>query len=170
MAEEEKERTTKDWAKILIPRILKAIVMGFLMGGEMLILLNMPQFGGTLTQFLPEASVDLSYFFVICVAIEVAIQLLSGTIFPFILGTARSLITMFVLVLVTNGGEFTVSVSEMLGMSMPSGMSVTFMIDFRAVLGIFLLLDLVSLIKNLLKAVDFVSEKAEEPMIPPELP
>ncbi len=38
------------------------------------------------------------------------------------------------------------------------------------VLGIFLIFSLLSILKNLLQAVDFLSKKAEEPVIPPELP
>jgi hypothetical protein len=170
MAEDEKERTTKDWAGILIPRILKAIAMGFIMGGEMLILLNLPQIGGTFTQFLPKESTSISYFFAIFIVIEVAIHLLDGTIFPYILSFARTLISMYILVTVTNGGELTIPVSASPELPIPSGMSVTFSVDFRAILGIFLVLSLVSLVKNMLQAVDFLSEKAEEPVIPPELP
>jgi hypothetical protein len=168
--EEEKEKTTKDWFRILFPRILKALVMGMIMGGEILILLNLPQIGGTLTQFFPKESTSISYFFAVYVIIEVAIQLLDGTIFPYALSVARALISMFVLVLVTNGGMFTIPIPTSPELPIPSDMSVTFSVDFRAVLGIFLLLALVSLIKNMLQAVNFLSEKAEEPVIPPELP
>jgi hypothetical protein len=172
MAEEkeEKERTTTDWIRILLPRSLKAFVMGMIMGGEMLILLNLPQIGGTLTQFFPKENTNISYFFAVYVIIEVAIQLLDGTIFPYALSVARTLISMFVLVLVTNGGLFTIPIPATPELPIPSDMAVTFSVDFRAILGIFLLLALVSLIKNMLQAVDFLSEKAEEPMIPPELP
>jgi hypothetical protein len=68
------------------------------------------------------------------------------------------------LVLMTNGGVLTIAIQS------SSEISIAFTIEFQTVLVIFLLLSLVSLIKNLLQAIEFLSEKTEEPMIPPELP
>jgi len=170
MAEDEKERTTRDLAGILVPRILKAIIMGFIMGGEMLFLIAFPQIGGMLTQFFPGESTSISYFFLVFVGIEVAIHLLDGTIFPYVLSVARALISMYVLVVVTNGGMLTIPIPATPEIPIPSEMAVSFTIDFREVLGIFLMLSLISLVKNMLQAVDFLSKKAEEPVIPPELP
>ncbi|MCD6325680.1 hypothetical protein J7L97_05270, partial [Candidatus Bathyarchaeota archaeon] len=49
---EKEEKTGKEWAKIIIPRVLRAIIWGFIMGGEMLLLLHFPQF---IPQFGEEA-------------------------------------------------------------------------------------------------------------------
>jgi hypothetical protein len=165
MAEiEERERTVKEWAKIIVPRVARAAAWGLIMGGEMLILMMFPGVGEQFTAFLPAKIMGFSNFLLVFIAIEVAIQLLRGTIFPYALSIARALISMFMLVLMTNGGVLTIAIQS------SSEISIAFTIEFQTVLVIFLLLSLVSLIKNLLQAIEFLSEKTEEPMIPPELP
>ena len=170
MAEVEEERTMKDWAKIIAPRVARAALWGFVMGGEMLILMAFPGMEKQFTAFLPAEVTGFSNFLLVFIVIEVAIQLLQGTIFPFALSMARTLISMSMLVLVTNGGLLTLTIQSSPEMPMPAGMSIVFTIDFQVVLVVFLLLSLVSLVKNLLQAIEFLSEKTEEPMIPPELP
>jgi len=167
---DEKERTTRDWAGILAPRVLRAMLWGFLMGGEMLILLNIlgqwgQQFGIPLTE--PEG---FSQFLLIFIGFEVAIQLLRGTIFPYVLSVARALTSMIILVLITDGGVISIPVPSTPQIPIPQEMGLTFTIEFKAVLAVMLLLSLLSIVKNLLQAVIFVSEEEEEPEVPPELP
>jgi len=172
---EEEEKTAKDWAKIIIPRVLRAILWGFIMGGEMLLLLHLsqfaPQFGGEMMEALPiPETAGLSYFFLIFAGIEVAIQLLRGTIFPYALSMARSIISIILLVQITNGGIMTFTVQPPSEMAAGTSISILFTLDFRPVLAVILLLSLISMVKNLLQAVDFLSQKEEEKSFPPELP
>jgi len=170
----EEEKTGKDWAKIIIPRVLRAVFMGFIMGGEMLLLLNLPQFipqlGEQAMKVLPtQTTAGLSYFFLIFAGIEVTIQLLRGTIFPYALSMARSLISMILLIQMTNGGIMTFTIQPSFGDQIASGTSIIFTLDFQPVLGIILLVSLISMAKNLLQAVDYLSKK-EETGFPPEFP
>ena len=167
---EAEEKTGKEWAKILLPRILRAALWSFIMGGEALIWLNLPGIGDVLAQALPAESTGVSYFLVIFIAFEVAIQLLAGTIFPYALSMARALISMYMLVQVTNGGIITLALNRSPEMPIPLGTTMVLTINFQTILTAFLLLSLVSLIKNLLQAIQFLADKAEEPVIPPELP
>jgi len=171
---EEEEKTGKDWAKIIVPRVLRAIIMGFIMGGEMLLLLYLPQFvpqfGEQAMEMLPvQTTTGLSYFFLIFAGIEVAIQLLRGTVFPYALSMARSIISAILLVQMTNGGVMTFTAQLPSGAQMAAGASIILTLDFQPILGVILLLSLISVIKNLLQAIDYLSKK-EEAGFPPELP
>jgi len=171
MAEaEEQERTAKDWVRILLPRVLRAAAWGFIMGGEMLLLLYVAGAGGQFMKFLPIEERGLSYLLIIFIGFEVAIQLLQGTILKYVLSIARTLISMTILVLITDGGLLTVTLQSSPELPLPPEMSIAFTIDFKAVLAVSLLLSLLSIVKNLLQAVEFLSEKEEEPAVPPELP
>jgi len=171
MAEiEEEEKTAKEWARILLPRVVRAALWGFLMGGEMLILLNIFGEMGTLLGIPFIEPTDFSHFLLIFVGFEVAIQLLRGTIFPYALGITRALISMIILVTVTNGGVISMQVPSTPQIPLPPEMNITFTIEFKAVLRAALLLSSLGIMKNLLQAVRFLSEKEEEPEIPPELP
>ncbi len=164
------EQTLKDWLRILLPRVLRAALWGFLMGGELLILLFIPDIGGRFQEIFPIEQTDLSYLLFIFIGFEVAIQLMRGTIIQFILGMARAVASIAVLLIVTKGGIMTFTMSSISDIPLPTGIVISFKVDFRAVLAIFLILSLLIIIKNLLKAIDFMSEKAEEPVLLPEFP
>jgi hypothetical protein len=169
MAEEE-ERTLKEWLRVILPRILRAALWGFLMGGEMLILLFIPDIGGRFQEFFPVEQTGFSYLLFIFIGFEVAIQLLRGTIIQYVLGIVRALASMIALVFLTNGGIMTFTISSIPEIPLPPDIVISFTVGFRVVLGLFLVLSLLIIIKNLLKAINFLSEKAEEPVIPPEFP
>jgi len=166
----DEERRWKDWLKILLPRVIRAAIWGFIMGGEILIPLLMPGIGGNLESFFPTGQFSFSFLVAVFVGFEVTIQLLRGTIFQYALSIARTLISSITLVLMTNMGIMTLTISPSPGMPLPPGITLIFTVDFKAVLGVFLIFSLLSIIKNLLQAVDFLSQRAEEPVIPPELP
>lgn len=163
------EKTGREWAKILLPRILRAAVWGLLMGGELLLMSNIPGVGGALYRYLPIEPMAFSNFLLLFIFFEVAIQLLKGTIFPYVLSTARALISMILLVAITNGGILTMALQSAPETPLPAGTGIVFSIDFQVVLSIFLLLSLLSIAKNVLNAIDFMAEK-EETGFPPELP
>lgn len=166
----EEEKTGKDWLKLILPRVLRAALWGFIMGGELLIPLLMPEFGGEFERFFSISRFSFSYLAIVFITFEVAIQLLRGTIIQYALSMARALISMVTLILITNGGILSFTITSSPDIPLPPGMTIIFTVDFRVILGIFLLFSLLSVIKNLLQAVDFLSGKAEEPIIPPELP
>ncbi len=167
---EEKEKTLKEWLRIILPRVLRAALWGFLMGGEILILLFIPDIGGRFQQFFPVEQTGFSYLLFIFIGFEVAIQLLRGTIIQYVLGMARALTSMIAFVFITNGGIMSFAISASPEIPLPPGVVISFTAGFRVVLGVFLILMLLSIIKNLLQAINFLSEKAEEPVILPEFP
>ena len=165
MAEEE----DKNWFKILAPRILKAALWGFIMGGEILIpMLIIPDFASQTGIIIPVGRTGLSTIAAVFVAFEVAIQLLDGTVLRYALSTARTIISMILLIIFTNGGIMVLSVPP--SALPPQAGSFQITVDFRTIIAALLVFSLLSIVKNILQAVDFLSQKAEEPVIPPELP
>ncbi|MCD6324894.1 hypothetical protein J7L97_01240, partial [Candidatus Bathyarchaeota archaeon] len=110
-----------------------------------------------------------SHFFLGFGGIGIAIQLLRGTIFPYALSMARSIISIILLIQVTNGGIMTFTIQPPAGTQMAAGTSILITLNFQPILGVILLLSLLSVIKNLLQAIDYLSRK-EETGAPPELP
>ena len=167
----EEERTAGDWLRLIFPRVLRAVVWGFIMGGEIFLLpLLFPNFGGPFGEYFSMTQFSFSYLALVFLVFEVAIQLFHGTIIQYGLSMARALISIISLVLITNGGVMTFTLTPSAGLPLPPGSALVFTVDFRTILGIFLIFSLLSILKNLLQAVDFLSKKAEEPVIPPELP
>ena len=146
----------------ILPKIIKAAFWGFLMGGEALLIYFIPGFGEQLRAFIPVGG-TFSGLMVTFIFFEVAMQLLSGTVFRYALGTARALVTMIALLYATNGGI--VSQAVPLG---PSTIKIT--VEFRAILAMLLILSLLVVFKNIMYAVGFLSERSEEPFIPEEIP
>jgi len=167
---EEKERTVRDWASIILPRVLRATLWGFIMGGELLIPLQLPSFGGQIESLFPQSQMSFTNVVLIFVVFEVAIQLLQGTVVRYAFSIARTIVSMVALFLATNGGVISITISSSAGVPLPPGQTIIFTVDFSAVLGIFLIFSLLTIVKNLLQAIDFLSQKAEEPVTIPEFP
>lgn len=159
----DEEINAKSLLRKVLPRVLKAAFWGFFMGGEVLLFYSMLGFSEQFASFFPPAEPLFLAFMVLFISFEVAIHLLSGTIFPYALGVARALILMSLLIYTTNGGITTMAIPL-------DGVTLQLMIDFRTILAVFLLFSLVAVVKNVLQAVEFLSERAEEPMIPAEIP
>jgi len=159
----------KNWLTILAPRILKAALWGFIMGGEILIpLYLMPDLVSQIETSMPAAGTGLPTIAAIFVAFEVAIQLFDRTIFRYALSISRTMVSMILFIIFTNGGIIEVLVPPN-GLPSEAG-SLQILVDFSTILAALLVFSLLSIVKNILQAVDFLSQKAEEPIIPPELP
>ncbi len=167
---EERERTIREWMRIILPRVLRATLWGFIMGGELLIPLLMPSVSRELEAFFPPGRMGIPHLVAIFVAFEVAIQLLDGTVFRYALSMARAIVSMISVVIVTNGGVMTFTMTPPQNLQAAAGMVIRFTVNFEAILGVFLMLSLLSILKNMLQAVEFLAKKAEEPVTLPELP
>jgi len=147
----------------ILPKIIKAAFWGFLMGGEALLIYFIPGFGEQLRAFIPTGGTYFSGLMVTFIFFEVAMQLLSGTVLRYALGTTRAFVTMIALLYATNGGI----VSQVVPLG-PSTIKIT--VEFRAILAMLLILSLLVVFKNIMYAVEFLSERSEEPFIPEEIP
>ena len=149
MAEEEKERTWKDWLKS-IPRVVIATLWALVTFAAFLI----PSIliGG----LLPIDQQGLILIGGAFAAFEFAIHLLSKTIFSPALTIAREVVSILVLIVFTNGG--------VISMVFPlEGMPIQFALDFRPILAVLCILSLLSIAKSMLQIWDLLSEEDEEP-------
>jgi hypothetical protein len=92
---------------------------------------------------------------------------LKDTIFQHVFTVVRTVLYMILIVLESNAGiiQFTPS-----SVGLPPGTNLILTVNITAIINIFLLLSLLSVVKNMLQAIEFIQRKSEEPMIPPELP
>lgn len=142
----------------MLPRVFKAALWGFLMGGEALLLYYLPGFKeiNTLLPFEP------SYFpgvMILFIALEVCIQLLADTIYQHALGAARAIGTMIIMTHLSSGGVLTREIA------MDEGI-ITVTIGFQPILAMFLTLLLLVAFKNILKAIEYLYQRSETPVKP----
>ena len=107
-----------------------------------------------------------SSYLIVFIGFEIVIQLLRDTIFQHVFTVGRTILYMILIILESNAGiiQFTPS-----SVGLPSGTNLVLTVNFTTIINIFLLLSLLSIVKNMLQAIDFIQRKSEEPMIPPEL-
>ncbi len=140
--------------KRLARRLVKALLWSLLMGGEILLFYIFLGLRLYLTPLFPveEGFISLLAFFVL---IEFFIRLTEGTVIPYILSSARVLITIYLLYQLTGGGVYTSSL-------MIRGVPVEITFRFKSILDVFTLLLLLHLSKNVLGGISFLHEKVEE--------
>ena len=165
MAElEEQERTLSDWLKLVLPRIIRIVLWSLLLFGGVTLLATISEstFGG----MIPFDFSAFSSYLIVFIGFEIVIQLLRDTIFQHIFTVARTVLYMILIVLESNAGiiQFTPS-----SVGLPPGTYLVFTVNITAIINIFLLLSLLSVVKNMLQAIEFIQQKSEEPLIPTEL-
>jgi hypothetical protein len=162
---EEQDRTFIDWLKLVLPRVIRITVwILVLYGGAALVSsLTESEFGG----MIPIELSDFTSYLLLFIGFEIVIQLLRNTIFQHIFTVARTIMYMILIVLESNAGiiQFTPPSA-----GLPLGTNLILTVNITTIIHIYLLLSLLSVVKNMLQAIEFIQRKAEDPMIPPELP
>jgi hypothetical protein len=165
MAElEEHDRTLSDWLKLVLPRIIRIVLWSLILFGGVTLMTTVTEsaFGG----MIPFELSAFSSYLLVFIGFEIVIQLLKDTIFQHIFTVARTVLYMILIVLESNAGiiQFTPS-----SIGLPPGTNLVLTVNITTIINIFLLLSLLSIVKNMLQAIEFIQRKSEEPMIPPEL-
>jgi len=165
MAElEEHDRTLSDWLKLVLPRIIRIVLWILILFGGVTLMTTVTEsaFGG----MIPFELSAFSSYLIVFIGFEIVIQLLKDTIFQHIFTVARTVLYMILIVLESNAGiiHFTPS-----SIGLPPGTNLVLTVNITTIINIFLLLSLLSIVKNMLQAIEFIQRKSEEPMIPPEL-
>jgi len=164
----EEKSTSKSILRKVISRLFKVAFWAFLMGGEVLFVSHILGLSEYTTAILPVEGSFFYGFMATFILFEITIQLLSDTIFRYIISVIRAFISMFYLFLMTNGGIITVSIPPEM---VPFGVgNLIFTIEFKTILAVFLTFSLISILKNVIQAINFLSDKAEMPLTPPEIP
>jgi len=151
-----KTETVRSPLRRIAPRALKATLWGtitFLLYYLPYKFLIMPlfMFPGV-TDLVSEAFFYV--FLTIVVFFAVIIKLFSGTIFQHAFGIARALILMIYFIYAFRGGIIALAPSV-------GGVTFNIMLDLRIFLAMFILINLLSLGKSLLQAIDFLARERE---------
>lgn len=162
---EEQDRTFIDWLKLILPRVIRITLWILILFGGATLVSSLTE--SELGAMIPFELSNFTSYLLLFIGFEIVIQLLRNTIFQHIFTVARTIMYMILIVLESNAGiiQFTPP-SE----GLPLGTNLVLTVNITTIINIFLLLSLLSVVKNMLQAIEFIQRKSEEPMIPPELP
>ena len=145
------KRQNKPFARKFAPKIIKAALL--------LIITYLPfyflsVFIEPFQSFFPWYAPTTDLFAVVFMIFLVAGVFTSGTIYQYVFGAARSLVTMIFFIYVLNGG-----IVDLAGPI--EGANVNIMVDLTVILAMIVLICLLGVGKNVVQAIDFVSNKGE---------
>jgi len=133
----------------ILPKVLKATVMGFLW---FFLLYALPKLllSELVEEVLPGFTQMLSTFAIVIVTVAVISELLAGTIFHYIFNIGKTLVLMAFFIDALNGGFIAFDLE-----------TIHIEADLRVFLAMLLVIESVGLVKSLLKATDFLAKKTE---------
>jgi hypothetical protein len=150
----------KSFLEKILPRVLKATLMGFI---AFFIYYLLPTF---LLSMLPTESFPSEFgpyfsryeglvyvFAAVMICFAVAIQLSSGSILKHALSTAKVIVLIVLFIYTLDGGFLALNISM-------EGMVIGVVADLSTLLAILIAIDLLGFAKNLFEAIDFLSRKA----------
>jgi len=142
---------TKTFARKFVPRIIKAALLVII---TYLPLYFLSAFIEPFQSFFPWYAPATNLFAAVFMIFLVAGVFTSGTIYQYVFGVARALVTMIFFIYVLNGGIVTLAVPI-------EGASVNVMVDLTVILAMLVLICLLGIGKNVVQAINFVSAKVE---------
>jgi hypothetical protein len=142
---------TKTFARKFVPRIIKAALLVII---TYLPLYFLSAFIEPFQSFFPWYAPTTNLFAAVFMIFLVAGVFTSGTIYQYVFGIARTLVTMIFFIYVLNGGIVTLAVPI-------EGASVNVMVDLTVILAMLVLICLLGIGKNVVQAINFVSAKVE---------
>jgi len=153
----------KTFVERIMPRVFKAAIMGVITF-FLYYMLPTLMFSMIPTESLPSEFGSFFYryenlvyiFAAIMICFAVAIQLSSGTIFQHAFSIAKAIILILYFIYALEGGILTLSMS--LG-----GIMVNIMANLTAFLAILISVNLLALAKSMFEAINFLSQKVEQP-------
>jgi len=142
---------TKTFARKFVPRIIKAALLVVI---TYLPFYFLSAFIEPFQSFFPWYAPTTNLFAAVFMIFLVVGVFTSGTIYQYVFGVARALVTMIFFIYVLNGGIVTLAVPV-------EGTSVNVMVDLTVILAMLVLVCLLGIGKNVVQAIDFVSAKVE---------
>jgi len=142
---------TKTFARKFVPRIIKAALLVVI---TYLPFYFLSAFIEPFQSFFPWYAPTTNLFAAVFMIFLVVGVFTSGTIYQYVFGVARALVTMIFFIYVLNGGIVTLAVPV-------EGASVNVMVDLTVILAMLVLVCLLGIGKNVVQAIDFVSAKVE---------
>jgi hypothetical protein len=166
MAElEEQDRTLLDWLKLMLPRVIRIVLWTLILFGGATLVTTLAE--SAFGDMIPFELSTFSSYLIVFIGFEIVIQLLRNTIFQHIFTVARTIMYMIIIIIESNAGIIQFNPSSA---GLPPGTNLLLTVNITTVINIFLLLSLLSVVKNMLQAIEFIQRKSEDPMIPPESP
>lgn len=145
------ERKTTTFARKFMPRIIKAALLVVI---TYLPLYFLSTFIEPLKSFFPWYAPLTNIFAAVFMTFLVLGVFASGTIYQYVFGVARALVTMIFFIYALNGGIIALAIPL-------EGTSVNILIDLKVILAMLVLVCLLGIGKNVVQAIDFVSAKVE---------
>jgi len=142
---------TKTFARKFVPRIIKAALLVIVTYLPLYFLSALIE---PFQSFFPWYAPATSLFAAVFMIFLVVGVFTSGTIYQYVFGVARTLVTMIFFIYVLNGGIVALAVPV-------QGASVNIMVDLTVILAMIVLICLLGIGKNVVQAIDFVSAKGE---------
>jgi len=142
---------TKLFVKRILPKVFKAAFLAVITYLPMYFLSSLIS---PIKPFFPWYEPVTNIFAAVFIFFLVVGVLFSGTVFQYVFGVARTLVLMVFFICVLNGGIITLTVPT-------EGASVNMILDVTVVLAILVLICLLGIAKNVVQAIDFMSNKAE---------
>jgi len=153
----------KTFAERVMPRVFKAAIMGvttfFLYYLLPMLMFSMIPAEGLPSEFSSFFSKyeNLVYVFAaIMICFVVAIQLSSGTIFQHAFSIAKAIVLILYFIYALEGGILTLSIPAV-------EITINIMADLTTFLAILILVNLLALAKSMFEAINFLSQKVEQP-------
>jgi hypothetical protein len=142
---------TKTFARKFVPKIIKAALLVIITYLPLYFLSALIEpFQSFFPWYMPTTNIFAAVFMIFIVVGVFT----SGTIYQYVFGVARALVTMIFFIYVLNGGIVALAVPV-------GGASVNIMVDLRVILAMLVLTCLLGIGKNVVQAIDFVSAKVE---------
>ena len=142
---------TKSFARKFVPRIIKAALLVIITYLPLYFISSFIEpFQGFFPWYMPTTNLFAAVFMIFLVVGVFT----SGTIYQYVFGVARALVTMIFFIYVLNGG--------IVALAVPAGGGIaSIMVDLRVILAMLVLTCLLGIGKNVVQAIDFVSAKVE---------
>jgi len=142
---------TKSFARKFVPRIIKAALLVIITYLPLYFIYALIEpFQGFFPWYMPTTNLFAAVFMIFLVAGVFT----SGTIYQYVFGVARALVTMIFFISILNGGIVALAVPT-------GGGSISIMVDLGVILAMLVLTCLLGIGKNVVQAIDFVSAKVE---------
>ena len=141
----------KEQTRTFAPKIIKAALLVII---TYLPLYFLSAFIEPLQSFFPWYAPATNLFAAVFTILLVVGVFTSGTIYQYVFGVARNLVTMIFFIYVLNGG-----IVDLAGPI--EGANVNIMVDLTVILAMIVLICLLGVGKNVVQAIDFVSNKGE---------
>jgi len=142
----------KTFVRKIVPGVFKAALLAVLTYLPMYFL---SAFMRPLQPFFPWYEPLTNIFMATFIIFVIVGVFFSGTIFQYMFGVARMLVSMLFFICVLNGGIVTLALPI-------EGVTVNVMLDLTVVLAMLVLTCLLGIAKNVIQAIDFVSGKVEQ--------